>query len=138
MTVLTFGVEPQADVVDDDLVYELHQDAYNYRPSASFMAEWRAMSEAEKKIEWDRMIAALERNQREEKEREDRIAAEFEKNIQATIESGAGDRKTALRWMFQEYVTDYSMDLENAIYEQNLMFVGDYEKEIKEALKVAA
>lgn len=121
--------------MEEDAVFELHQDAYNYRPSQSFIETWRSATSEEKQVTWDMLSAALESEQEREHRINDRISADFEKSIQATIDAGAGNRETALRWMFQEYNSNPTM-LEHEIYEQNLLFVGDYEEEIKRAVGI--
>lgn len=115
-------------------VSDLHKDVYYHRPGAGFWAQWDAADDNGKRKIWDGLIESLEWENARAARENDYIVSQFEANVTATIEAGAGDRKTALRWMFQEYKTDYSMDLEHAIHEQNLMFVGNYEKEIKEAV----
>ena len=58
--------------------------------------------------------------------------------IQKTIELGAGDRKTALRWLFSsqeydqgEYVTDW--DIDGFLYSQGIVH-SDFGKEVKKEL----
>lgn len=86
---------------DEDIVSDLHKDAYGFRPSQSWWLEWKYSSSEEKQLEWDRLISALEESIKAEKQDEERAIVRFSKRIQEVIDSGAKDRETALRWIME-------------------------------------
>jgi hypothetical protein len=76
---------------------DLHKDTYGFRPRNSTDEQWNSAEWLKQEIAWldkefDRVAAA-------EKEAELRNIAAFENTLQASIECGAGDRATALRWL---------------------------------------
>lgn len=83
----------------DDTVSDLHKDAYGFRPSQWFWSEWRASTDAEKQSTWDSLIAAMEWRMAQQEEEEREAVVQFEALIQTTIDAGAKDRTTALRWI---------------------------------------
>lgn len=87
---------------DDNLVSDLHKDAFGFRPGERFWGAWECMSDDEKQAEWDYLIEACGRAAREEQEREERAIAEFEALVVKTISHGAKDRETAIRWIMKE------------------------------------
>lgn len=84
---------------DDDTFSDLHKDAYGFRPRGAAYARWEAMTPAEKQAEWDYLCNVLERNQLEERRQELEAAIAFERRVEETIKTGAGDRETAIRWI---------------------------------------
>lgn len=101
---------------DEEIIHELHQDAYNYRPNEFFWAEWNNSSNAEKQEIWDDLCKALERAIQEEKEQEEFAVTQFNNRVAEVIATGAKDRETAIRWIVQ------SMGLD----ENDLMYGGSY------------
>ena len=95
-------------------ISDLYKDVNGVRPRFYNFNEW---SDNELEVFTDQLIAQLKEN--EEKERLQEIAdvKSFEIQVQKTIDLGAGDRKTALRWLFSseeydqgEYITDWDVD----------------------------
>lgn len=86
---------------DENTVSDLHKDAFGFRPSQSWWYGWTHATDEQKQHEWDSLIESMEASVKEEKEQEERDIAKFEASVTATIEAGAGDRKTALRWLFE-------------------------------------
>ena len=60
--------------------------------------------------EADYISAEVERSINEEKEAEDENLKKFEQRIANIIESGAGDRKTAIKWILQGEGLDKEQD----------------------------
>lgn len=87
---------------DDNIVSDLHKDAFGFRPGERFWSAWECMSDDEKQAEWDYLLQALDRAIQEEQEREERAIAEFEALVAKTVSHGAGDRETAIRWIMKE------------------------------------
>lgn len=69
----------------------------------------------------------------EEQEREAELVEEFKALIQTTIELGAGDEETALRWLTQDNQFYHSQDVEHWVWQQGILFT-DYGKELVKRL----
>lgn len=113
--------------VDLSVLSDMYKDVYCSRPREGFWAQWNAASEEGKKAIWDDLAASAERAANEELEIEKRCIQSFEDAIKATIAVGAGDRKTALRWMFKE-----EQDIDYALYSLGLPW-RMFDKEVMEA-----
>lgn len=85
---------------NDDLSFysDYHKDAYGFRPRGS-LCEFE--SEADFRAAIDRLEVVVTDSL--ERERVEGLAAlrEFEEAITRLVESGAGDRATALRWLYE-------------------------------------
>ena len=84
---------------DDNTFSDLHKDALGFRPKGAFYEWLQTASNDEKQAEWDSLFDALERRMNYEAEMQREAIVKFEKLITTTIESGAKDRVTAIRWM---------------------------------------
>lgn len=117
---------------DEDTVSDLHKDAYGYRPSATFWSQWKAMTPAEKQAEWEYLCNVLEDSIEHERNREKLAIESFEKRVAETIESGAGNRATAIRWILQAEGLAGEEDLGYVCYQLGLPY--DYENKFKEVV----
>ncbi len=95
---------------DDQTYSDLHKDAYGFRPRGEAFARWNAMTPAEKQVEWDRLIDVMEYEEREERNAQWKAMMIFEELVEKTIEAGAGDRETAVRWLFDAAEVDGDVD----------------------------
>lgn len=84
--------------------YTYCDDTYNAWTS------WIYTSEGEKQAEWDRLVARIDDVIREQEEEYILAAKKFEKLVTETIQSGAGDRETALRWIMDASDCDGDLD----------------------------
>lgn len=127
MTVFTY---------DETTVSDLHKDARYHRPGEYFWARWNAATQQEKQEIWNGLIMELEYTNMREREEEALAVAKFEQAIADAIGVGAGDRETAIRWLFEG--SNSEQDVEHAIYDYGILFAenGKYEREIKEVLDV--
>ena len=101
---------------DENIVSDLHKDAYGFRPREMFWSEWNNASNDEKQEIWDDLCKALERAIQKEKEQEEFAVIQFNKRVADVMATGAGDRETAIRWIVQ------SMGLD----EYDLVYGGSY------------
>jgi hypothetical protein len=92
---------------DEDSVSDLHKDAYGFRPYSAWWSWWNICSDDEKQAEWEMLIRAMKRSMEQEEIIQIEMTTRFESRIDMIIASGAGDRKTAVRWMMD------SMDVEH-------------------------
>ena len=74
----------------------------------------------------------------EEYEREQKFYAEqveeFKALVQKTIDLGAGDEETALRWLTSDQKFYHSQDVESWVWDYNILFT-DYGKELVKKLE---
>ena len=105
---------------DDNVISDLHKDAYGFRPSESFWSDWLSYSNDEKQKVWDWMVVRVEESIDEEAREQQASIARFEALVAKNIEVGAGDRETALRWIMD--ASDCDGDWERLCYKRNLPF----------------
>ena len=86
---------------DDNLVSDLHKDAYGFRPTEGFWIRWENSSEAQKQEEWDYLCKTLDRELEYEARAKEVAVAEFEERVAGLLEVGAADRAQAIRWIAQ-------------------------------------
>lgn len=116
---------------DDYSFSDLHKDAYGFRPGESFWIWFETATDNEKQSCWDHMIDVLERNEAEQKVREAISIQRFESRVVEIIDTGAGDRTTAIRWIvdgIRDELGDYA-DAGYACYILGLPY--SYEKELE-------
>lgn len=90
---------------------ELHKDAYGFRPSELYYTWMQTATPNELQAEWDRLIKAAELAIEEDKRRQKEAVESFEALVQKTIDAGAGDRQTALRWIMDRSNCNGDWDL---------------------------
>ena len=115
--------------------YEAHKDAYGFKPN---WREVNGMSDSELQ-EWldEVLYPECKRQVLEQEAAEKAKADEFEDRIQVVIESGAGDRATALRWIMDAEIPEEDRGTQLATadyvrYELGLPY--SYEAEFKTVL----
>lgn len=86
---------------DDRLISDLHKDARNFRPTADYMARWRAKTPDEKQREWDGLCAFLDEQLRIEARQKEEAVKDFEDRVAHALELGAVDREAAVKWIAQ-------------------------------------
>ena len=91
---------------DNDIVSDLHKDAFGFRPSQNWWADWGSMNPVEKQAEWDSLIVALDRANDEFRDQEARAVTAFEILVTRTRENGAKSREMALRWIMESSKCD--------------------------------
>ena len=84
---------------DENTVSDLHKDARGFRPSSTFWEMWNECLPAGKQLVWDNLCRELDDTMAREKEKQRLAIAEFEYRVMEMIRWGAGDRKTAIRWI---------------------------------------
>jgi hypothetical protein len=105
---------------DELSVSDLHKDAFGCRPSQSWWYGWTHATDAQKQFQWDSLVEAMVRSEDYRKEQEVRDIAKFEASVAVTIEAGAADRATALRWLFE--AADCFGDWEHFEWQNGLPF----------------
>lgn len=83
---------------------DMHKDAYGFRPR-----NWDAVKEwthADFELVFQHLQQQIEDRIESEKEEKAKAAVEVEARITKLIEMGAGDRKTAIRWLHESEETN--------------------------------
>ena len=86
---------------DENIVSDLHKEAYGFRPRGGFFILWNSASDERKQSIWDSLLVTAECNFNEEVESEKRNIASFEADIISNMEMGAASREDAIRWIVQ-------------------------------------
>jgi hypothetical protein len=112
-----------------------YKDAYGIRPR---FYNWDAMSVEEIYAEIDKLQVIIERQMAEEKIWERANVVAFNELIEKTIGLGAGNRETALRWLFDGATEEFSgyMDYEHFIYQQGIMHTKEGDAVIQELIEI--
>ena len=116
-------------------ISDLYKDVNGFRPRSYNFNEW---SDAELEAFTDQLEAQLKEYLELERLQEEADVKSFEDQIQNPIDLGAGDRKTALRWLFSseeydqgEYITDW--DVDGFLYRKGIVH-SDLGKKVKKEL----
>jgi len=111
----------------EDIFSDLHKEAYGRRPTAAH--PFYSASDDEKQLIWDRTSDAMkEEMEREEQQLKADLKA-FQTRVQDTIDLGAGDFKTAIRWMCQKEEFREIQCVEHWVWKQGILF-SDYGREV--------
>ena len=84
---------------DENIVSDLLKDAFGSRRAEGFYRNWDIADDEGKQIIWDNLLIVLENSVNEEKTQTEKAVEAFEKRVSETIELGAGNRETAIRWI---------------------------------------
>ena len=107
---------------DESIVSDLHKDAHGYRPSDYFWTMWNDTTDDGRQTIWDDLIDELNLSvDRERREREHALDR-FEGLVSKTIEHGAADRETAIRWIVESLDLGGYSTAEYACYHLGLSY----------------
>lgn len=122
--------------ISGDLISDLHKDARGYRPVESFWEGWNELSDEDKQDVFDMLVEELKINEAAERELEKESITRFEARIQDVINLGAGDRKTALRWIASQETFYHMQCVEHFVWEIGILFTEYGRKLVKELAEV--
>jgi len=121
----------------EELVSDLHKDAFGFRPTDHFWDRWEEMSPVQKQLEWDRLLQRSEDAADHERKRGQEAVVEFEWWLRKA-ENRAGTVENALRWMTESERDSgwmaHSQDAEHWVWKQGFLFT-DRGREVVEMLK---
>jgi len=120
----------------DELYSDIHKDAYGFRPRDGGVHCWHVLTPAQKQEAWDRMEATIAEDIAAEKVRAAEDIAAFEAEVQNTIQLGAGDRATALRWMMQTEDFYHEQDVEGWVWKKGILFTDEGRALVKELMEI--
>lgn len=105
-------------VFDTDLS-DFFKDAYGFRPRHNYKEWW---TNEELQEEYDHLSFICKENMKIEKNEQEKALVCFETLIKETIEHGAKDRKTAIRWLIEGEDLDlnHSQDIEHFFWSHGL------------------
>jgi len=112
-------------------VWELYKDVNGFRPRHMDMG---SMTDAELESLYDSLIRELDEQQTREAEESARAVEEFKELVQRTIELGAGDEETALRWLTQDEQFYHEQDVEHFVWNHGILYT-DYGRELCKKLE---
>lgn len=115
----------------EQAVYDTHKSAYGVKGRHY---DFDNMTDEELKDEYEHLCKVAN----EEYEREQKFYAEqveeFKELVQKTIDLGAGDEETALRWLTAGQEFYHIQDVEGWVYDYNILFT-EYGKELVKKLE---
>ena len=104
---------------DENIVSDLHKDAYGFRPRETFWNIWDQKSDAEKQAEWDSLLRALELEM--EREEAAKAAAEdaWHRMVTEAMKATGGSEEDVIRWLWDAECIDdpNSQDIEMFAWE---------------------
>ena len=117
---------------------DCYKDAYGIRPRGVYNVE--AMTIDDINAEIDRVNVIVSDNMELEAIEESNADWEFQTLVEKTIKLGAGDEKTALKWLFDAHIAERNivevdyMDIEHFVWGYGIMFT-EYGKRIINIVK---
>ena len=132
------------DIVDMDIlrderydlecfIYDMHKAAYGVKGRHY---DFKCMSMDDLRKEADRIADAVAVAEAEEAHDAEVAIADFEATVGETIEAGAGDRETALRWMAMEETFYGKQDVERWVYSWGFLFTSHGKAVVEELMKI--
>ena len=108
----------------DDLVSDLHKDAWGHRPGEGFWFRWEIADEDAKQAIWDNLIDDMVKNDAEEAKAKKDNASKLAQRIREVCKLGAQNYRTAIRWIIDadELESDFRYDGDQLAWEYNIEF----------------
>jgi putative alpha-1,2-mannosidase len=94
--------------------WDMYKDAHGIRPRFVDMSSW---TEADFEKEFANLDEVIEQNNIHEQKAQQHAISKFEAIVDITIASGAADRQTALRWIFDTEELDSTSRFDQEYYE---------------------
>ncbi len=118
----------------DTHLSDLFKDVHGFRPR--HMAEWWTPADLE--AEYDRLQAELKVVMDNEKKAQEEALVRFDELIQETINYGAADRETAIRWLMDAEGVDiaYKQEVEHFFWKYGLSWeiISEYTQKVVDNL----
>ena len=109
---------------------DLYKDTNGFRPRGHRFYHPETTPDEKQKI-WDDMIVAHQIEMERYEEAQKQAERDFEAAIKTIIETGAGDRETAIRWMLEAECDEYDLRYGFSYISYNFGISYDYQKEIQ-------
>jgi hypothetical protein len=114
-------------------IYDMHKSAFGVKGRHY---DFKSMSMDDLRKEANRIGAAVEVAEAEEAHAAEVAIADFEATVGETIEAGAGDRETALRWMAMEETFYGKQDVEHWVYKHGFLFTSHGRAVVEELMNI--
>lgn len=108
------------------LYSDFHKDAYGFRPRGLNLQDF---SLEELRADFARFAEVCKENAEIEAKAAAKAVEAFKLAIKKTIAAGAGNHKTALRWLAEAAAEQYGWDYEHYLWSEGILFT-DYGKKI--------
>lgn len=127
---------------DENIVSDLHKDAYGFRPTALFWSMWNTVSDTGRQNIWDGLLDDLSASLDAAGCEEVTAINAFEVEIAGALDLGARSREDAVRWIIQgmklsdidmQYGGSYVCFLKGLPYRMQGMFDSVINSLMKEA-----
>ena len=108
----------------DDLVSDLHKDAWGHRPGEGFWFRWEIADQDAKQAIWDNLIDDMVKNDAEEAQAKKDNASKLAQRIREVCKLGANNYRTAIKWILEadELEPDYRYGGDHLAWEYNIEF----------------
>ena len=118
---------------DDNIFSDLHKDAYGFRPRYH---KYYESSNDEKQEIWNDLVDYVDQQEADARQCAKEAIIRWEDRIEDVIKIGAGDRKTALRWITGTEKFYHEQSVEHFVWEQGLLssFAYEYGKALTKEL----
>ena len=104
-------METQTYTFDENVLSDLHKDAYGFRPSGDFFREWDLLDNDGKQDLWDQLVDAVGESIENERKYHQEAIADLEDRIRFMMNTIAGcQREDALRYLHDAYNTNGSVE----------------------------
>jgi hypothetical protein len=116
---------------DDQVVSDLHKEAYGFRPTTGFWEEWAGSNSDQKQVTWDRLILVAAEEEEWERQAQQKAYKAWVIRIDTMVANGMGNTAEVIREdMESKYV---GQDVGYYCYLNNLPY--STEDEIKKLLE---
>jgi hypothetical protein len=112
-------------------ISDVHKEAYGFRPRGY---DFESMSYEELSSLYDRWSEDAAYRYEQEKLAEAEDVEKFKSLVQKTIEMGAGDEETALRWITDSELFYNEQHVEDFVWKNGILFT-DYGRELNKKLR---
>lgn len=117
---------------DADIFSDLYKDAYGHRPHYHRFYDADTTDEERQEF-WDSTLVALDEAIEREEAAKAQALENFKSLVQKTIELGASDEETALRWLVQDEEFYSGQCVEHWVWDKGILFT-DYGRDLVERL----
>ena len=100
---------------DENIVSDLHKEAYGFRPREGLWNMWAAFNADQKQATWDSLIADLDDAIEQQEQQEAQALVNFRKLLKTTMATCNVDWKNALR-ILMEADTEFTKDSQEFDY----------------------
>tara|TARA_R110002073_G_scaffold68330_1_gene169812 strand:- start:1 stop:384 length:384 start_codon:yes stop_codon:yes gene_type:complete len=108
----------------NDLISDLHKDAWGHRPLQSFWSQWDLYTDDKKQSVWDGLVDDMVANDQAEAKEKKENASKLFLRIKETCKLGASNYRTAIRWILDadNIEHDFAYEGGQIAWEYNLAY----------------